>query len=468
MDKITLKNFRCFREEQTARLAPLTLLVGENSTGKTSFMALIRALWDVAFAERVPDFREPPYNLGSFRDIVHNRGGRGKPAESFEAGFEYAETSIFARSALSAKFEEHLANPFPFLRRFEVNDTWAKVQHLRDVGAGQYSVTFGGKGIEELPKVSFKQIDLRDDYELLGIRSALSRLQYGLFNADDSMHILTGGSIDYQKIENSADYREALDYNIRKPVSNLASAFGMYDNRSAGDERPFASAPVRSRPLRTYDPASPWADPEGEYVPTYLASIYHRDPVSWQTLKGNLENFGHASGLFDEISIKSLGGSNGMPFQLQIRKFAYNGRRKGPQRNLIDVGYGVSQALPLLTELLRTDARQIFLLQQPEVHLHPRAQAALGSLFCAVAGQYRQLIVETHSEYLIDRVRIDIRDKKSALTHEDVSILYFEPGDLDVKIHSIRFDEYGNVLDAPPSYGKFFMEEVSRSIGIGL
>ena len=52
MDQITLENFRCFREKQTARLAPLTLLVGENSTGKTSFLALIRALWDVAYEHR--------------------------------------------------------------------------------------------------------------------------------------------------------------------------------------------------------------------------------------------------------------------------------------------------------------------------------------------------------------------------------------------------------------------------------
>ena len=44
MDTITLRNFRCFYEEQTARLAPLTLLVGENSTNKTSFMAMTRAL----------------------------------------------------------------------------------------------------------------------------------------------------------------------------------------------------------------------------------------------------------------------------------------------------------------------------------------------------------------------------------------------------------------------------------------
>ena len=130
------------------------------------------------------------------------------------------------------------------------------------------------------------------------------------------------------------------------------------------------------------------------------------------------------------------------------------------------MGYGVSQALPLLTALLRADGPELFLLQQPEVHLHPRAQAALGSLFCDIAAPGRQLIVETHSDYLIDRVRMDLRDGKTSLKPEDVSILYFEPGDLSVKIHSIRHDAMGNVLDAPPSYGRFFMDEVSRSIGI--
>ena len=63
-------------------------------------------------------------------------------------------------------------------------------------------------------------------------------------------------------------------------------------------------------------------------------------------------------------------------------------------RNLIDVGYGVSQVLPVITELLRSEAPPLFLLQQPEVHLHPSAQAALGSLFCQIAGKERQIIVE--------------------------------------------------------------------------
>ena len=128
------------------------------------------------------------------------------------------------------------------------------------------------------------------------------------------------------------------------------------------------------------------------------------------------------------------------------------------------MGYGVSQVLPVITELLEKDAPPMFLLQQPEVHLHPSAQAALGSLFCRVAGPEHQLIVETHGDHLLSRVRMDVRDGVSDLKPEDVSILFFERDDLDVRIHSIRLDEEGNVRDAPTTYRKFFMEETRRSL----
>ena len=199
-------------------------------------------------------------------------------------------------------------------------------------------------------------------------------------------------------------------------------------------------------------------------MPAYLAGIARQNEKEWHSLRGALESFGRESGLFDEIDIKLLGKTGGSPFQVQIRKFGK--RLKGPKRNLIDVGYGVSQALPLLTELLREDAPSMFLLQQPEVHLHPSAQAALGSLFCSLAGPERQLIVETHSDFILNRVRMDVRDKKTALEPEDVSILYFEPGELDVTIHSLGLDKDGNVLNAPPGYRDFFMAEMRRSIGI--
>ena len=196
----------------------------------------------------------------------------------------------------------------------------------------------------------------------------------------------------------------------------------------------------------------------------YLADVFTRRKREWTELKKRLQNFGKTAGLFDEISIKRLGQRESEPFQIQIRKSG--GKLKGPLRNLIDVGYGVSQALLVITDLLRPQAPPLFLLQQPEVHLHPSAQAALGSLFCQIAGKERQLIVETHSDNLIDRVRMDVRDGVAALQPEDVSILFFERDGLDVHIHSLKIDGGGNVLNAPDSYRRFFMEETTRSLGL--
>ena len=468
MDKITLKNYRCFREEQTARLAPLTFLVGENSTGKTSFLALVRALWDVAFRDEVPDFREDPYNLGSFNEIVHSRSGRGERAARFEAGF--VDSLNLRRDSVSfcAEFEARSSDPFPAARRYKTNGT---IIEICDQGTGQHSIGLSrlqadGPSIEKYPTVEASLFS-RDETHLAPLRSLEMEYRRNIVEteipegADEGIIRGRVGTGSY-RIRESQVGLEALEI-FRETVNS----FRMPAIPRLARVRPYAGAPVRSRPLRTYDPARPSADPEGGYIPTYLASLVHRNPDSWQKLKRSLEDFGRASGLFDEIAIKLLGRSEGTPFQVQIRKFSSKGR-KGPHRNLIDVGYGVSQALPLLSELLRSDASQMFLLQQPEVHLHPMAQAALGSLFCHLAGQGRQLIVETHSDHILDRVRMDIRDKSTALRANDVSILYFEPGDLDVKIHSIRLDEYGNVLDAPIGYRKFFMEETSRSIGIGL
>ena len=243
---------------------------------------------------------------------------------------------------------------------------------------------------------------------------------------------------------------------IHQLVDTHRRDFGYYA------ERPFASAPVRSEPRRTYDPSRPVSLPEGYYVPMYLASMFFQNKQAWTTLKKRLEEFGKAAGLFDEISIKSLGKRESEPFQVQIRKFS--GQLKGPPRNLIDVGYGVSQVLPVITELLRPDERSMFLLQQPEVHLHPSAQAALGSLFCQLATPERQLVIETHSDHLLDRVRMDVRDGTTPLKPEDVSILFFERKDLDVRIHSLRIDEEGNIKGAPDGYRNFFLEETARSL----
>ena len=74
--------------------------------------------------------------------------------------------------------------------------------------------------------------------------------------------------------------------------------------------------------------------------------------------------------------------------------------------------------------------------------------------------------METHSDYLLDRVRMDVRDGKSNLKPDDVSILFFERGDLDVRIHELGLDDNGNVLGAPDGYREFFRKETQRSLNL--
>ena len=442
MNSVTIENYRCFRGRQTARLAPLTLLVGENSSGKTAFMAMIRALRNAAFGNGMPNFREPPYDLGAFGEVVYSDSRQSERPAFFSASFEDRDSDYGdAPVRFSAKFEERDGFPFPTRREFSQGDAWFALDDSSEseieLGVGgrfrRGANYFGGFGVEFPALLMAAQFSLRRWNE----------------NEDET------------SLSQSGDAPFPDKDSVKSRLDALRVTLDLWRARNPAET--FAGAPVRSQPRRTYDPIRQSRDPAGEYVPSYLASLSRRDSDEWSALKKRLEGFGKASGLFNEISIGSLGESAGDPFQVRIRKFGKE--LKGLERNLIDVGYGVSQALPLLTELLRADAPPVFLIQQPEVHLHPMAQAALGSLFCSVARE-RQLIVETHSDYIVDRVSMDVRDKKTDLTPDDVSILFFERGELDARIHSLRLDDMGNVLDAPPSYREFFSAELTRLIGL--
>lgn len=448
LTEITLENFRCFHDEQTVRLAPLTLLVGENSTGKTSFMALIRAMWQIVSGGVDPNFKAAPYDLGSFEEIAHSRGAKGSKAASFAS-----EISIlFRRSRRSAtrgelakfkvEFAERGTAPAPILRRVQAESIWIE-QSVRKDG-----------------KVRSRVAAKRGEWDY-GPDPFLNR-QFHLSGPLLWRHLLVGLSTrrldirEFSPVGSSPGLQEA-DAN---DIARLAD-FAFFPLR---EDEPYASAPVRSIPSRTYDPEPLVPDPHGKHVPMYLAKIAAQGGTEWEALKSALETVGQATGLFDELRIRRFTKSASEPFQVQVRKGG--GGLKGPWRNLIDVGYGVSQVLPVLTELLQPDAPQLSLWQQPEVHLHPSAQAALATFFCSLAANSKQLIIETHSDYLIDRVRMDVRDGRTALKPEDVSILYFERSGLDVQIHPLRIDANGDILDAPPNYRQFFLEEVNRSLGI--
>lgn len=479
MDRITLNNYRCFREQQSARLAPLTLLVGDNSTGKTSFLAMIRALWDAANGARGPDFKEEPYDLGSFEDILHNRGPRSRRPRTFEASFD--ATFYINESVEYGHYTTQAADKYHFTKHMR-SSAYKEIEARFEVTFGKSAtapvptkrhIRFGECWFEEQFRTEYgPELNIGTSKGAWGIiydTSVLTTLDYDLLHLYSTVHTaLSDGESDRFSPTDESPSISSDDIREIEGVIELIPRLPLYLGH-----RPFASSPVRSKPRRTYDPSGITMDPEGDYAPMYLANLFSQNKQEWRRLKTLLEDFGEISGLFNEISIRQLGSSDSEPFQLQIRKFG--GRLKGPRRNLIDVGYGVSQVLPVIIELLRPDARSMFLLQQPEVHLHPSAQAALGNLFCQAAATGMQLVVETHSDHLMDRVRMDVRDGVSDLKPEDVSILYFERDELDVRIHSLGIDSEGNVvgMDAdgnhtktPEGYRRFFMEETRRALWV--
>jgi len=443
LHELRLRDFRCFREPQTARLAPLTLLVGENSTGKTSFLAGVRAILETANDNSVPDFRRP-YDLGSFNEIAHrqNPSGRRAGAESFSIGFQCAGIDVDSVSFEAIFSLGDGAAPTVSAVTWAAGDVWLREpQRLKnnhtEVGCRSGSWRLPVPSGEPEPRFMYG-----------GFFASYARVLQAAANS--------GMPDDLQPLKDDGGAVPSTS-DARKLIRLLTESVNF-------DTRAFAGAPIRSSPLRTYDPVRLVRDPHGGSTPAFLANMHARNPEEWQKMKSDLEEFGRTSGLFDEIFIKRLGRYEFQPFQVEVRKWGT--RRKGAKHNLIDVGYGVSQVLPVLVDLIAPSGSSLHLLQQPEVHLHPSAQAALGSLFCTMAASGRQLVVETHSEYIMDRVRMDIRDRRSELKPDDVSVLFFERTDLDVRIHSLRFDEQGNLLDAPDGYGQFFMDETRRSVGL--
>ena len=94
MERLFLEDFRCFDGKRDVRLAPITVLVGENSTGKSSFLAAIRAAWDIAFGQGTPNFKEEPFDLGSYEQIANFPSHRTGRSKIFRIGAEHRIGSL--------------------------------------------------------------------------------------------------------------------------------------------------------------------------------------------------------------------------------------------------------------------------------------------------------------------------------------------------------------------------------------
>jgi len=218
-------------------------------------------------------------------------------------------------------------------------------------------------------------------------------------------------------------------------------------------------APVRSKPKRTYDAYKSDYSPEGDHTPYLIKRILDKES-SAKDFKKFSEEIGKESGLFEGISVKQYGRGATSPFELDV---IINNK----PLSVCSVGYGVSQSLPVFVELFSRAKNTWFAIQQPEVHLHPKAQAALGSVFFSLASsEGKKFFIETHSDYAIDRFRISYRKSKEA-TKPEAQILYFERKGNGNTIYQLEIGPDGELpSDQPEGYRSFFVKEEMQLLGL--
>ena len=441
MFKVQLTDFRCFADAPPVEVLPVTFLVGENSAGKTTFLASVRLLLESFIRSPQNPFNREPYYLGGFDQLAHYRGGvRGRakrfcfelmiPASPEDSPPSALRGPRRQMTATRHRFVFVKGSPQPELTEYEFRaaDT-SVVLNLTDKVT--IKLMKDGTDIFEIkPKRLPPAQVIRKDLSYL--RFVFDEISFGLGPE------LKAAEVEPIAGELLSRFRESSKFVMR---------------------RVFASAPVRTQPLRTYTPSEIVASAEGAHVPLEMARQKINSPVEWKTVHDKLAQFGKNSGLFDDIDIRMLGKRDGDPFQIMVRT-------GGPPMNIVDVGYGVSQALPIIYQLEQTRQHDTFLLQQPEVHLHPRAQAELGTLIARLSKARANALymIETHSDYIIDRVRMEIAAGR--LDYKSVTIIFFDKLEHEVRARNIYFSEEGEILNAPDNFRKFFLEEHQRLLGL--
>ncbi|CAB4956610.1 unannotated protein [freshwater metagenome] len=133
-----------------------------------------------------------------------------------------------------------------------------------------------------------------------------------------------------------------------------------------------------------------------------------------------------------------------------------------PHLALTHVGVGVSQCLPVVVSLLLAPSHSMTLLEQPELHLHPAVQSRLGDFLLAMTASGRQCFVETHSEYLINRLRRRIAESEGNDVRDQVSLLFAENPDGQSTFRTVEVNEYGAILNWPEGFFDDTQDDIER------
>ena len=420
---LRIRNFKSLADTGKLSIKPLTFLVGPNSSGKTSIiqsLLLLRQTVESRDLKNPLSINGPYVQLGSYPDLLFMHDYKLK----FEIDIDFAPS-----------FQSWLPNAF----RAETT-RFTTMDHYNQVSA---QVEFGYN--KKTMQVFLKKCD----FVLLpqGYRLEISKsvgvgyqvLFHGLPN-----DVVDQKPIRFKNIEKFYAARNLgqMGTPFAKSALNYRRGVSLLSNQLAREieslfSRLFYIGPLRESPKRIYiatGEAPQDVGLKGELSVDVLW-VQARRKSTRQRLLGKVNHWMAEFGLAADVRLRRVGGNN--------YSVVFEDLNTHLQVNLADVGFGASQVLPIVIEGFYARDRAMLLIEQPEIHLHPKAQGVLGDLLIDIATYEggKTILVETHSEHVLSRIRRRIAEKK--IDRDIVAIYYCEPSAEGTKVREIGINSLG-------------------------
>ena len=395
--ELRARNFKSWEDTGKLRFAPLTGLFGANSSGKTSILQVLLMLKQTA--ERPSDWNEPLYfgddgslvNLGNFDAVIH------KHKQDLNLNI-----SVSWKSSTVANINKYIrVHNLKFPSHVEM------LPPGQDHRAPSEEISFS----TNIARAAMNNFYYKTDLYRLNVEQPDLFRCYGLRAGQT------------QTVEISSRFEEEFE--------NLFS-------------RILYLGPLREHPRHRYTwegdhPRS--IGQEGEKaISALLSGRIRRFPIDEQIL-----NWLQRLELIHSYDLRPISDTN-QDYEFLVKKY-----KGGPEIRLTDIGFGVSQVLPVLILCYYAPEGSILILEQPEAHLHPKVQTELADvLIDVVENRNVQIILESHSEYLLSRLQRRIAEKKIAAT--DTALYFCEIKDGTSEIEQLKVDEYGNIRNWPQDF----------------
>ena len=437
LKKMNLTNFKSWENLSDMTFAPITGIFGTNSSGKTAilqFPLLLKQTIETSDRGLIFHFGSDRtfVHLGSFREILHRQDEK----RSLEWSLS-----------------------FNLLEKLSIRDP-----------SKRHSSLFGGNAMTVGSKVFLKDQRLIIDnilYDFAGRH----------FSIDKKAKKIVGSSVDIKYELKTNDNGKKKFRFTRYPgrawdLPQPIKCYGFPDQiqtyyQNAGFlrelqlefenffQRIFYLGPLRDYPRREYM----WSGAEprdmgqkGERVIDALLASRERDlkiQVSQRkkvTLEEYVAKWLKDLGLISSFSVKRLSKKSNY-YQVLVKKAP-----SSSEVLITDVGFGVSQILPVLALCFYVPERSVLFLEQPEIHLHPSVQSGLADVFIdAINKRNIQIIFESHSEHLLKRLQTRMAEEK--LTKDQVSLYFCKTSKEGSSIiEDLDMDEYGNIKNWPKDF----------------